>query len=152
MWQCKFCNYTSVKKWNVQLHEKRKHSTKIENLNNEVKNNQINNTEIKVEDAPLLVITKPAHKATIKNPMISALRNINIRNDLHPRFRLKKMADLLPKKESPSLRMKRKQKRKIIQDCCSSLSKIIKELKKIEPTRRRVGDWLSYLIRNQYNV
>ena len=64
-------------------------------------------------------------------------------NDLHPRFRLKKRADLLPKKESPSLRMKGKQKRKIIQDCCSSLSKIIKELKKIEPPRTRLSDWLS---------
>ena len=66
MWQCEFCNYTSVKKWNVQVHEKVKHSTKIENLNNEVKNNQINNKEIKVEDVPLLVIKKPAHKGTKK--------------------------------------------------------------------------------------
>ena len=151
MWQCKFCNYTSVKKWNVQLHEKRKHSTKIENLNNEVKNNQINNKEIKVEDVPLLVIKKPTYNAKIKNPMKSVLlknKTEQYINDLRRRVRLKKLL----KKGSPSLRMKRKQKRKIIQDCCSSLSKIIKELKKIEPPRRRVGDWLSYLIRNQYNV
>ena len=75
--------------------------------------------------------------------MTSVLQNKSTRNDLHQRVQLKKMADLLPKKESPSLRMKRKQKRKIIQDCCSSLSKIIIELKKIEPPRRRVSDWLS---------
>ena len=66
MWQCKFCNYTSIKKWNVKLHEKRKHSTKIENINNELKNNQINNKEIKVEYVPLLVIKKPANKGTKK--------------------------------------------------------------------------------------
>ena len=81
--------------------------------------------------------------------MTSVLQNKSTRNDLHQRVQLKKMADLLPKKESPSLRMKRKLKRKIIQH---SLFKIIKELKKIEPPRRRVSDWLSYLIRNQYNV
>ena len=75
--------------------------------------------------------------------MVSALRNINIRNDLYQRLRLKKMFALLPKKESPSLCMKRKEKRKIIHDCCSSLFKIIKELKKLEPPRRRVTDWLS---------
>ena len=76
--------------------------------------------------------------------MVSALQNINIRNDLYQRFKLKKMVALLPKKESPSLRMKRKEKRIIIQNCCSSLSKIIKELKKREPSRRRVTDWLSH--------
>ena len=90
--------------------------------------------------------------ATIRNHMISVLQNKSTINNFCRRVRLKKRADLLPKKGSSSLRMKRKQKRKIIQDCCSSLSKIIKELKKIEPPRRRVGDWLSYLIRNQYNV
>ena len=56
MWQCEFCNYTSIKKWNVQVHEKRKHSPKIENLNKEVKNNHINNKEIKIEDVPILYI------------------------------------------------------------------------------------------------
>ena len=68
-----------------------------------MKNNQINNKEIKVENVPLLVIKKPTHKATIENPMISVLRNINTRNDLQQRVRLKKMVNLLPRKESPSL-------------------------------------------------
>ena len=132
----------------MQVHEKRKHSPKIEQLNKEVKNNHINNKEIKIVDVPILYIKKPI----IRNRMTYVLQNKSTRNDLHQRVQLKKMDDLLPNKESPSLLMKRKQKRKIIQDCCSSLSKIIKELKKIEPPRRRVGDWLSYLIRNQYNV
>ena len=151
MWQCKFCNYTSIKKWNVKLHEKRKHSTKIENLNKEVKNNQINNKEIKVEDVPLLVIKKPAHKATIKNPMKSVLlknKTEQYINDLRRRVRLKKLL----KKGSSSLRMKRKQKRKIIQDCCSSLSKIIKELKKIDSLTVPKRNYLVELIRDQYNV
>ena len=142
MCQCEFCNYTSIKKWNVKLHEKRKLSTKIENLNKEVKNNQINNKEIKVEEAPLLVIKKPAYNATIKNPMKSVLlknKTEQYINDLRRRVRLKKLL----KKGSSSLQMKRKQKHKIIQDCCSSLSKIIKELKKIEPPRTRISDWLS---------
>ena len=76
MWQCKFCNYTSVKKWNVQLHEKRKHSTKIENLNKEVKNNQVNNKEIEFEYLPLLDFKKTSQEATIENPLIfDVLRN-----------------------------------------------------------------------------
>ena len=105
----------------------------------EVKNNQINKKEIKVEDVPLLVIRKTAHKDTI-NPMVSAIQNMNTSNDLRQRVRLKKINDLLPKKESASLQMKRRHKRKIIQDCCSTLSKIIKKLEKIEPPRRRVSD------------
>ena len=48
MWQCSFCKYTSHKKWNVQLHEKQKHSTL--NLNNQIQNNQIDNEEIKIEE------------------------------------------------------------------------------------------------------
>ena len=39
--------------------------------------------------------------------------------------------------------MKRREKRKIIQDCCRRLPKVIKELEKIESPRRRVTDWLS---------
>jgi hypothetical protein len=151
MWQCEFCNYTSIKKWNVKLHEKRKHSTKIENLNKEVKNNQINNKEIKVEEAPLLVIKKPAHNATIKNPMKSVLlknKTEQYINDLRRRVRLKKLL----KKGSSSLQMKRKQKRKIIQDCCSSLSKIIKELKIIDSLRVPKRNYLVELITDQYNV
>jgi len=142
MWKCKFCNYTTNKKWNVQVHEKRKHSTK----NNELENNQINNEGIKIEDVPILGIRKPAHMGTIGNYMTSLIRNQSTRNDpieRVQRVQLKKMGELLLKKEFPSLRMKRKQKRKIIQDCCSSLSKIIKELKKIEPPRTRLSDWLS---------
>ena len=132
MWQCEFCNYTSIKKWNVQLDEKRKHSTQIENLNNEVKNNQINNKEIKIEEETIYYDKKPAHMATIKDHMKSVIlknKTEQYINDLRRRVRLKKLL----KKGSSSLRMKRKQKRKIIQNCCSSLSKIIKELKKMEP-------------------
>jgi hypothetical protein len=127
----------------VQVHEKRKHSPKNENLSKEVKNNHINYKEIKIEDVPILCIKKPI----IRNHMISVLQNKSIRNDLHQRVQLKKMDDLLQKKESPSLLMKRKQNRIIIQDCYSSLSKIIKELKKIEPPRRSVGNWITNLIR-----
>ena len=50
MHQCKFCNYTSVKKWNVQAHEKRKHSTQTGS--DLVKNNKVNYKEIKIEDDP----------------------------------------------------------------------------------------------------
>ena len=138
MWQCKSCNYTSIKKWNVKTHEKRKHSTKIENLNKEVKNNQMNNKEMEVEDLPLLDFKKPAQEATIENPLIfDVLRNEVEKeiNDIRGRAQ--------GEKES-ALRMKRREKRKIIQDCCRRLTKVIKELEKMEPPRRRRGiDWLS---------
>ena len=113
-----------------------------------MKNNHINNKEIKIEDVPILYIRKPI----IRNRMTSVLQIKSTRNDLHLRVQLKKMADLLPKKESPSLRMKRKQKRKIIQDCCSTLSKIIKELKIIDSLRVPKRNYLVELIRDQYNV
>ena len=58
MWHCEFCNYTSIKNWSVQLHENLKHSTQIENQNNEVKNNQIDNKERKIEEETLFVIIR----------------------------------------------------------------------------------------------
>ena len=76
-----------------------------------MKNNHINNEEIKIEDVPILYIKKPAHMGTIRIHMTSVLENKSTRNDIQQRVQLKKMADLLP-----SLRMKRKQKRKIIQE------------------------------------
>ena len=138
MWQCKFCNYTSIKNWNVKTHEKRKHSTKIENLNKEVKNNQVNNKEIEFEYLPLLDFKKTSQEATIENPLIfDVLRNEVEKeiNDIRGRAQ--------GEKES-ALRMKIREKRKIIQDCCRRLTKVIKELEKMEPPRRRRGiDWLS---------
>ena len=138
MWQCKSCNYTSIKKWNVKTHEKRKHSTKIENLNKKVKNNQMNNKEMEVEDLPLLDFKKPAQEATIENPLIfDVLRNEVEKeiNDIRGRAQVKKES---------ALQMKRREKHKIIKDCCRRLTKVIKELEKMEPPRRRRGiDWLS---------
>ena len=138
MWQCKFCNYTSIKNWNVKTHEKRKHSTKIENLNKEVNNNQVNNKEIEFEYLPLLDFKKTSQEATIENPLIfDVLRNEVEKeiNDIRGRAQ--------GEKES-ALRMKRREKHKIIKDCCRRLTKVIKELEKMEPPRRRRGiDWLS---------
>ena len=58
MFQCKICDYTSVKKWNVQAHEKRKHSTVV-------KNNEVNYKEIKVDvDHPT------AQDTTRENPLL----------------------------------------------------------------------------------
>jgi hypothetical protein len=54
----------------VQVHEKRKHSTK----NNELQNNQINNKGIKIEDGPILCIKKTAHMGTIRNHSSSVLQ------------------------------------------------------------------------------
>ena len=122
----------------MKTHEKRKHSTKIENLNKEVKNNQMNNKEMEFEDLPLLDFKKTAQEATIENPLIfDVLRNEVEKeiNDIRGRAQ--------GEKES-ALRMKRREKRKIIQDCCRRLTKVIKELEKMEPPRRRRGiDWLS---------
>ena len=60
----------------MKTHEKRKHTTKIQNQNKEVKNNQMNNKEMEVEDLPLLDFKKPAQEATIENPLIfDVLRN-----------------------------------------------------------------------------
>ena len=44
MWQCTFCNFTSNRKGNVQRHEKRKHSSQLEKMNNEVQNARIEKT------------------------------------------------------------------------------------------------------------
>jgi|EP00090_Calanus_glacialis_P003031 hypothetical protein len=138
MWQCKFCNYTSIKNWNVKTHEKRKHSTKIENLNKEVKNNQMNNKEMEVEDLPLLDFKKPAQEATIENPLIFDV----LRNEVEKE--IKDIRGRAQVKKESALRMKRREKHKIIKDCCRRLTKVIKELEKMEPPRRRRGiDWLS---------
>ena len=69
IWQCEFCNYVSIKKWNVQVNEKIKHSNQIENINNEVKNNQINNKEIKVGVETIYYNKTPEPMATIGDHM-----------------------------------------------------------------------------------
>ena len=91
----------------MKVHEKRNHSTQIENLNNEVKINQINNKEIEIEEETIYYDKKLAHMATIKDHMKSVI-------------------------------FKNKTEQYI-----NDLSKIIKDLKKFEPPRRRVSDWLS---------
>ena len=124
MFQCKFCNYTSVKKWNVQAHEKRKHSTV-----NLVKNNEVNYKEIKVDVDP-----PSAQDTTIENPLLEILKNEAEREVDY----IKRRAQV--KKES-DLRIKRRETRKIIKDCCRRLTKVIKELE--DPSIRRMTDWLS---------
>ena len=57
----------------MQLHEKQKHSTQIENLNNEVKNNQVDNKEIKIEEETICYNKKPTHMTTIKDHIKSVL-------------------------------------------------------------------------------
>ena len=124
MFQCKFCNYTSVKKWNVQAHEKRKHSTV-----NLVKNNEVNYKEIKVDvDHPT------AQDTTRENPLLEILKNEAEReiDYIKRRVQVKKESDL---------RIKRRETRKIIKDCCRRLTKVIKELE--DPSIRRMTDWLS---------
>ena len=124
MFQCKFCNYTSVKKWNVQAHEKRKHSTV-----NLVKNNEVNYKEIKVDVDHLT-----AQDTTRENPLLEILKNEAEREIDY----IKRRAQV--KKES-DLRIKRRETRKIIKDCCRRLTKVIKELE--DPSIRRMSDWLS---------
>ena len=124
MFQCKFCNYTSVKKWNVQAHEKRKHSTV-----NLVKNNEVNYKEIKVDVDHLT-----AQDTTRENPLLEILKNEAEREIDY----IKRRAQV--KKES-DLRIKRRETRKIIKDCCRRLIKVIKELE--DPSIRRMTDWLS---------
>ena len=126
MFQCKFCNYTSVKKWNVQAHEKRKHSTV-----NQVKNNEVNYKEIKVDvDHPT------AQDTTRENPLLEILKNEAEREIDYIRRRAQ------VKKES-DVHIKRRETRKIMKDCCRRLTKVIRELEKIDPSRRRMTDWLS---------
>ena len=124
MFQCKFCNYTSVKKWNVQAHEKRKHSTV-----NLVKNNEVNYKEIKVDVDHLT-----AQDTTRENPLLEILKNEADReiDYIKRRPQVKKESDL---------RIKRRETRKIIKDCCRRLTKVIKELE--DPSIRRMTDWLS---------
>ena len=124
MFQCKFCNYTSVKKWNVQAHEKRKHSTV-----NLVKNNEVNYKEIKVDVDHLT-----AQDTTRENPLLEILKNEAEREIDY----IKRRAQV--KKES-DLRIKRRETRKIIKDCCRRLTKVIKELE--DPSIRRMTDWIS---------
>ena len=122
MFQCKFCNYTSVKKWNVLAHEKRKHSTV-----NLVKNNEVNYKEINVD-------VEEAQDTTRENPLLEISKNEAEREIDY----IKRRAQV--KKES-DLRIKRRETRKIIKDCCRRLTKVIKELE--DPSIRRMTDWLS---------
>ena len=72
----------------MQVHEKQKHSTQIKNLNNELKNNQINNKEIKIEEKSMHynIENKKPHTAAIKDHMIYVLlknnKNKSTINDL----------------------------------------------------------------------
>ena len=127
MHQCKFCNYTSVKKWNVQAHEKRKHSTQT--VSDLVKNNKVNYKEIKIEDDP-----PSAPDTTTENNLLEILKKGAEKEIKYIRRRAQ------IKKES-DLRIKRRETRKIIKDCCRRLTKVIKELE--DPSIRRMTDWLS---------
>ena len=93
-----------------------------------MRNSQI--TEVKVEDDPLLDIKKPAQEVPIQQ------------NEVEKEINFIRYTPQL--KKDPTLRMmKRMENRKIIRNCSRQLSKIIKELEKIEAPRRRVIDWLS---------
>ena len=67
MHQCKFCNYTSVKKWNVQAHEKWKHSTQT--VSDIVKIIKVNYKEIKIEEDP-----PSAPDTTTENNLLEILK------------------------------------------------------------------------------
>ena len=106
----------------MQVHAKRKHSTV-----NLVKNNEVNYKEIKVD-------VEEAQDNTRENPLLEILKNEANREIDY----IKRRAQV--KKES-DLRIKRRETRKIIKDCCRRLTKVIKELE--DPSIRRMTDWLS---------
>jgi len=159
MWHCSYCPHTSSRKFNIYRHEKRKHSTQTEKLNIGNKNNQMNNlmetqgkpkhstqtqlkniileslkncqlNEVKVEDNPLLDVKTPAQEVPIQqNEVEKEINYIRYKRQLN--------------KDSNLRMIKRMENRKIIRNCSKQLSKIIKELEKIEAPRKRVIDWLS---------
>ena len=93
------------------------------------KNNEVNYKEIKVDVDHLT-----AQDTTRENPLLEILKNEAEREIDY----IKRRAQV--KKES-DLRIKRRETRKIIKDCCRRLTKVIKELE--DPSIRRMSDWLS---------
>ena len=77
-----------------------------------------------------------AQDTTRENTLLETLKNEAEREINYLRRRAQ------VKKES-NLQIKRRETRKIIQDCCRRLTKVIRELEKIDPSRRRMTDWLS---------
>ena len=125
MWHCSYCPHTSSRKFNMHVHEKRKHSTQI--LADAVKNDQI--TEVKVEDYHLLDIEKPIQEVPIEH-----LKNVD--------NKYSKFIKCTPKLYT-TIHLKRKEKRKILMKYCRRLTKVIKELEEIEQPRRLKTDWIS---------
>ena len=113
------------------VHEKLKHATQTQPENSILEtliNGQLN--EVKVEDNPLLDVKTPAQEDPIQQKEFEKeINHIRYKQQLN--------------KDSTLRRIKRIENRKIIQNCSRQLSKIIKELEKIEAPRRRVIDWLS---------
>ena len=90
-----------------------------------MKNCQLN--EIKVEDEPLLDNKKQAQEVpTQQNEVEKEIKFIRYKPQL---------------KKDSTLRLQRREKRKIILDYCRSLTKAIKELEKIEAPRRSLMYW-----------
>ena len=115
MWQCTFCYYTSIKKFNVQAHEKLMHSNYNEKTI--LKNNQNNNEEIKIEEGNIEHVKynpsiKDEYKVLKWDKIQSRENDVN-----NMKVQLKKTADLLPSK----------QKHKFIEDPFTL--KIIKEMR-----------------------
>jgi len=162
MWHCSYCPHTSSRKWNMYVHEKRKHVAQTENLDigiknnqlnnivqtqgkpkhstqtqtennvsNVLKNDQINNKDVKVEDVPLW---DSGHASVKENILVSETEKEMDYIRYVPQ--LKKMKYW----KKYALRMEKKLN--IIQDCSRRLSKINKELEKIEAPKRRMIDWL----------
>ena len=115
----------------MQTQGKPKHSTQnqLKNIILESLNNcQLN--EVKVEDNPLLDVKTPAQEVPIQqNEVEKEINYIRYKRQLN--------------KDSNLRMIKRMENRKIIRNCSKQLSKIIKELEKIEAPRKRVIDWLS---------
>ena len=129
MWHCSYCPHTSSRKFNMHIHEQRKHPTHTQPENilvDALKKGQIK--DVKVEDDPLLDIKKPAQEVPIQQNEV------------------KKELEFLrytPLKKYSILRLQRKERRKIILNYCRRLIKVIKELEEIELPRRIKMDWLS---------
>lgn len=104
-------------------HTKRMHSSQI--LVDIVKNGHIN--DVKVEDGPLLDIKKPAQEVPTQQ------------NEIEKEIKFVKNTPQL--KKDSTLRLQRREKRKIILEYCRSLTKAIKELEKIEAPRRSLMYW-----------
>ena len=140
MWQCTFCYYTSIKKFNVQAHEKRMHSNYNEKTI--LKNNQNNNEEIKIEEGNIEHVKyNPSIKDEYKVLEWDKIQSRE--NDVDNMKVLQKIVDWKQRgKKISTLQMKMKQKRQIveIEESCRNLSKVIKEYRKLYKIKK---DWLS---------